>query len=79
MSATTELTPVASPESGAIWAQNNMKLFVAHKMTRNNALNKVHLAATELPQLLSQNTGLESQPHRVAVRLCAAVKLTEKI
>jgi len=33
-----------------------MKLFVAHKMTRkNNTLNKVHVAATELPQLLSQN------------------------
>jgi len=25
-------------------------------MTRNNTLNKVHVAATELPQLLSQNT-----------------------
>jgi len=32
-----------------------MQLFVAHKMTRNNALNKVQVAATELPQLLSQN------------------------
>jgi len=31
------------------------KLFVAHEMTRNNTLNKVHVAATELPQLLSQN------------------------
>jgi len=36
-------------------AQNYIKLFVAHKMTRNNTLNKVHVAATELPQLLSQN------------------------
>jgi len=25
-----------------------MKLFVEHKMTRNNTLNKVHVAATEL-------------------------------
>ena len=24
-----------------------MKLFVAHKMTRNNTLNKVHVAATD--------------------------------
>ena len=31
-------------------------LFVARKMMRNNTLNKVHVAATELPQLLSQNT-----------------------
>ena len=30
-----------------------MKLFVVHKMTRNNTLNKVRVAATELPQLLS--------------------------
>jgi len=33
-------------------AQNCMKLIVA----RNNTMNKVHAAATELPQLLSQNT-----------------------
>ena len=49
-------------------------------MMRNNALNKVHVAATELPQLLSQNTKLiclERQPRKVAVRLCAALKLTE--
>jgi len=39
--------------------QNYKKLFVAHKMTRNNTLNKVHVAATELPQqLLSQNTNV---------------------
>ena len=36
-------------------AQNYMKLFVVHKMTRNNRLNKVRVAATELTQLLSQN------------------------
>jgi len=48
-------------------------------MTRNNTLDKVHLAATERPQLLPQNTiCLERQPHKVAVRHCAAVKLTEK-
>jgi len=28
-----------------------MKIFVAQKMTRNNTLNNVHVAATELPQL----------------------------
>jgi len=27
-------------------------------MTRNNTANKIHVAATELPQLLSQNTPL---------------------
>jgi len=35
-----------------------MKLFVAHKMMQNNTLNKVHVAATELPQLVSQNTNV---------------------
>ena len=35
-------------------AQNYMKLnlFVAHIMTLNNTMNEVHIAATELPQLL---------------------------
>ena len=39
---------VESPESGT--RGNYMKLFVAHKpkMTGNNTLNKVHVAATEL-------------------------------
>jgi len=57
-----------------------MTLFVAHEMTRNNStLNKVHVAATELPQLLSQNANTfgEAIPHKVALRLCAALKLTE--
>jgi len=49
---------VASPGSGAREAQNYMKLFVAHEMTQNNTVNKVHVAATELPQLLSQNTNM---------------------
>ena len=49
---------VASPGSGAEGAQKYMKLFVAHKMTRNNTLNKVHVAETELPQLLSRNTNM---------------------
>jgi len=35
-----------------------VKLFVAHEITRSNTLNKVHVAATELPQLLSQNTDM---------------------
>jgi len=36
-------------------------------MMRNNTLNKVVVAATELLQLLSQNTkSLERQPHKVA-------------
>jgi len=43
-------------------------------------MNKVHVPATELPQLLTQNTKcLDRQPHKVAVRLCAAPKLSEKI
>jgi len=49
------LESVTSLGSGARGTQNYMKLFVAHKMTRNNTLDKVHVAATELPQLLSQN------------------------
>jgi len=60
-------------------AQNYMKLVVAHKMTRYT-LNKVHVAATEIPQLLSQNTNMFGQaPHKVSVRLCGAPKLTDKI
>ena len=42
-----------------IWcegAQNYTKIVVARKMTRNNTLNEVRVAATELPQLLSLNT-----------------------
>jgi len=41
--------------------QNYTKLFVAHKTTRNKTLNKVHVAATKLSQLLSQNTNTQSQ------------------
>jgi len=43
---------VAASESGARVAQNYMKLFDAHKMTRHNTL---HVAANELLQLLAQN------------------------
>jgi len=35
-----------------------MKLFDAYKMTRNITMNKVHVAATELQQLLKQNTNI---------------------
>ena len=35
-----------------------MKLFVVHKMERQNIQNNDHVAATELPQLLSQNTNI---------------------
>ena len=64
-------------------AQNYMKFFVAHKMTRNNTLNKVRVAATELPQLLSQNTNMFGEAtaqsvYKVHVRLPAALKLVEK-
>jgi len=50
------LYAVASPGFGARGAEKYTKIFVARKMTRNNALNEVRVAATELPQLLSQNT-----------------------
>jgi len=33
-------------------------------MTRNNSLDKVHVAATELPQLLSQNTNTFGRGNR---------------
>jgi len=52
------MEPVASPGSGARGAQGYINFFVAHKMTRNNTLNKIHVVATELPQLLSQNTNM---------------------
>ena len=38
-------------------AQKYMKRFAPHKMMRNT-LNKVRVAATELPQLLSPNTDM---------------------
>ena len=47
---------VVSPGSGARRGAKLHEFFVANKMTRNNAPNKVHVAATALPQLLSQNT-----------------------
>ena len=50
-------------------------------MTRNNTLNKIHVVATELYRSCSRRiqTCLERQPYKVALRLCAAVKLSEKI
>ena len=57
---------VASSGSVARGPQNYMKLnlFVAHIMTRNNTMNEVHIAATELPQLLLSVSYLllESEP-----------------
>jgi len=50
-------------------------------MKQNNTLNKVHIAATELPQLLLENTNMfekATAQRCCAVRLCAALKLTEK-
>jgi len=43
-------------------------------MTRNNTLNKVHVAATELPQLLSQNTNIfrEATAQRCCQTLCSS-------
>jgi len=62
--------------------QNYMKLFVANKMTQNNTLNKVHVV--DQPRLnyrsccRTMSNMFETQPHKIAVRLCAAVKLIEK-
>jgi len=64
-----------------------MKLFVTHdKMTLNNrpTLDRVHVEATELLNYcrccrrLQLGLCLERQPHKVAVRLRAALKLNEK-
>jgi len=53
------LTYVVGPISGvaSIWCDGGVGV-VAHKMTRNTKLDNVHVAATELPQLLSQNTNM---------------------
>ena len=69
--------PVASPGSGAM--RRGIKLhetFVAYKMTRNNTGNKVHVAATELPQLLSQNTNMfgEATAQSRCQTLCSSSK-----
>jgi len=42
---------------------------------QNNTLNKVRAAATEQPQLMSQNTNMFGE---AIAQLCAALKLTEK-
>ena len=57
---------MVSPGSGerGRGAENYVKLFVAQKMTRNDALNRVHVAATERPQLLSQNTNMFEKGNR---------------
>ena len=49
-------------------AQNYMKLSVVRKITRNNTLNKVHVAVTELYRSCCRKTQicLERQPHKVA-------------
>ena len=64
---------MASTGSAAAAAQNYMKLSVAQKITRNNTLDKVHVAATKLPQLsaviivhLQQVYGLIFEPGCVA-------------
>jgi len=46
---------VATPGSGARGARRE---YVSDTMTRSNTTNEVHVAATELPQLLSQNTNM---------------------
>ena len=51
----------ASPDAAASPEGKGTKLyetFFTHKMTWNNTLNKDSVAATELPQLLSQNTNM---------------------
>jgi len=49
---------------------------------RNNTLNKIRVAATELYRSCCRRIQiciLERRLHKIAVRLCAAVKLTEII
>ena len=53
-----------------------MKLFVVHLMTQNNTLNKVHVAATELPQLLSQNTNTFGE---VTAQSCCQTSCSSKV
>jgi len=52
-----------------------MKLFVAHKMTRNtgNTLNKVHVAATELLQLMLESTRYKQAAQILTATLCSSV------
>ena len=45
----------ATPGSGP---RGPRREFVSDTMTRSNTTIKVHVAATELPQLLSQNTNM---------------------
>ena len=69
---------MASPGCDAREAQNYRKLFVAHKVTRNNALNNVCVVMNYCSCCRRIQICLERQPHKVAVRLSAALKLTEK-
>jgi len=55
--------------------KNTGNFFLAHKITRNNTLNKVHVAATELQ--IGPMFG--EAPQKVALGPCAGLKLTEKI
>jgi len=42
-----------------IWCKlHETLLLLSHKMMWSDTLNKVHVAATKLPQLLSQNTNI---------------------
>ena len=50
--------PVVSPGPGAKRVTQGVWNFLSHKMMRNNTVNKVRVAATELPQLLSLNTNM---------------------
>jgi len=53
---------MASPGSSVRMRNKTTWNFLSHKMTRNNTSNKVRVAATELPQLLSQNTNMFGEP-----------------
>ena len=80
----TKLTRKVEVSRWCSWCEGGTKLhetFVMHQMTRNNTLNKVHVAATELPQLLmSQNTNMfrEATAQSRWQTLCSSIKLTEK-
>jgi len=58
---------MALPESGARGAlKSTRKSFVLYIMTRNNTMNKVHVASTELQQLLKQNTGMQEFASKIS-------------
>jgi len=51
-----DIVTMTDSDVARIWCEEGATKI--HEMTRNDTLNKVHVAATELPQLLSHNTNM---------------------